>query len=197
MLNKLCRRGLNILRRFFYVRITDVVVQVQLQSTDFTYFKSPQGLEIRQFDRELDQIIATQLSPTLFLDFSKRASRSIGYILWQDSEAVGYLWSTDHARTKEGEKPFLYDIDPPPHARYFYDLQVLPKCRLKGAGTALMIAALKDAALSGKTTVFATRASWNLPIAHIFKKLGFKETGSIELKRVLGLARRDLRALYV
>lgn len=197
MLKKLCTRGLNIVRRSFYLRVTDIVEQVQLQSIEFTHFETPQGLLVRRFDRDVDQVIAAQLSPTLFLDFTKRAAHSVGYILWQDTEAVGYLWATDQARPNEGEMPFLYDITPPMHARYFYDLQVLPKCRLRGAGTALMIAALKEAALARKTVVFATRASWNEPMAHLFRKLGFKETGRVVYKRVLGLGQRDLRALNV
>ena len=196
MLKKLCTRGLILLRRCLYVRVTDVIEQVQLQSIDFASFSAPTGLTVRQFDTDQGKAIAEQLSPTLSADFSRRAKRSIGYILWQNEEAAGYLWATDYARRQEGQRPFLYDIEPPSHARYFYDLQVLPKCRLKGAGTALMTAALKDAGAAGKTTVFATRASWNQPMARLFRKLGFKETGKIELKRVLGIVRRDLRALH-
>lgn len=197
MLKKLCTRGLIIIRRCLYVRVTDVIEQVQVQSTDFRNLEPPSGFLIRRFDIANDFAIREQLSTAQFLDFSQRAKHSVGYILWQEDEVAGYLWSTEHPRAQEGQRPFLYDINPPPHALYFYDLQVLPRCRLKGAGTALIIAALKDAAASNKTTVFATRASWNQPMERVFRKLGFQETGRIELKRVLGIRRCDLRALHV
>lgn len=197
MLTKLCTRGLTILQRSVYVRVTDIVEQMHLKDCNLGSFPASNGLEVRRFDEGQDVTISQQLSPALFLDFSRRSEHSIGYILWQGQAVVGYLWSTDHVRSKEGAAPFFYNINPPGHARYFYDLQVLPSCRLKGAGTALMTFALNDAIEAGKKTVYATRASWNQPMAHVFRKLGFKETGTIELKRVLGIRLQDLRALHV
>ena len=197
MLKKLCTRGLAILRCSVYVRVTDIIEQIQLREIDLGSIRVPVGLEVRRFDPSQDTAIAKQLSPVLFADFSQRSQHSTGYILWQDQVVAGCLWSTDQPRANEGEPPFLYEIAPPVHARYLYDLQILASCRRKGAGTALMVTALSEALSAGKKTAFATRASWNQPMAHVFRKLGFKETGKIELKRVFGIRLQDLRALHV
>jgi ribosomal protein S18 acetylase RimI-like enzyme len=197
MLKKLCRSVLTKIRRALYVRVTDIIEQIDLQAFGTLSIAVPSELAARRFDPLLDQVISTQLGHSLFQDFLKRSQLSLGYILWQDQEAVGYLWATDHPRLSEGESPFFYDIHPPTHARYFYDLKILPKCRRKGAATTLMAMPLDDAKKAGKSIVFATRASWNLPMERVFRKLGFQVAGNIKLKRILGFKQQDLRALHV
>ena len=189
------------IQQFFYCCIEHEIVQFNVNENEFPeklkrvvdrcslYFKCV------PIDDDSIPVVEKHFGKRLAKSFVRRLPDSKGYLIIFNNIPVGYGWSTYSFRYKEGEKPFLYNIDPAPGTAYFYDGFVIPEERSRGGILLVIYQLLGEVIRDNKTIVFLTHDSMNSPMKSVAERIGFQKTGAIRYRKILGIPFKDIKDL--
>lgn len=190
------RKGLRKITRLFIVFRTDDVVRLNLHDFVLTSSLIADCLSsIVQMEADELVSIAACFGEERALKIHERLATSQCFVLYNDSNMVGWAWATALPRPREGDKGFFYPVVPLSEHVYLYDVYILPHARGKGLGYKLIACSCMKLAEQGYNFVFFTHDHENIAMNRITWLLNFEKLGELYYRRILWHKFIDITAL--